>query len=185
MSADLNRRNFLKGMMAAAGVAAVGIPTLAAVAEVVEAAPEPVMPFPGDQGDIFMKVNGVWRFVCRARSLSIQHHVDEIDMTHFGGPPILRYSGLREYRVQIQSYFDKAGQQLLHDAFMERYAQEMAVGLGFGTTAVMRGVIAQMQIQCSHSPDMAEIETEFVASGAVQTFSAPHVAAGNPVLMPL
>lgn len=141
---DLNRRNFLKGLMAAAGVAAVGIPVAPAVVEIVRE--PPALPFPdADVGDVFMQVEKAWRFIGRTSRLQITVNRDEEET--WISPRERRYTALS--KVDINStgevIFDPEGEQLLGRHFMARERTDFAIGQGrYGIFVLKRSAIISM-----------------------------------------
>ncbi|WP_192246118.1 twin-arginine translocation signal domain-containing protein [Mesorhizobium silamurunense] len=140
---DLNRRNFLKGLMAAAGVAAVGIPVAPAVAQI--AAEPPPLPFPdADLGDIFMKTANAWRFIGRSSRLQLTVRRDEEEI--WISPRERRYRGLSTVDIKAtgEVIFDPEGEKLLGHHFMERERTDFAIGQGYGTYVLKRSAIMSM-----------------------------------------
>lgn len=126
---DLSRRNFLKGLMAAAGVAAVGIPLAPAVAEIV---PEPPrLPFlDADVGDVFMKVANAWRFI--GRSSQCQIRIDRHEEEVWISPRERRFRALptMDINAQAEVVFDAEGERLLYEQFADARPADFAIGQG-------------------------------------------------------
>lgn len=128
---DLSRRNFLKGIMAAAGVAAVGMPVDMATA--VEAPPT-ALPFAHEAGDIFMKVDDAWRFLGKSSRIEVYREIMELDFTSLSSrnfPPHREFhSFVGPCQIDIEFYSDAEGRLLLHDRFVNRGDADFAFSLG-------------------------------------------------------
>ncbi|CDX26723.1 exported hypothetical protein [Mesorhizobium plurifarium] len=162
---DLSRRNFLKGLMAAAGVAAVGIPLAPAVAEIV---PEPPpLPFPdADVGDIFMQVANAWRFIGRSSRMQIK--VDRDEEETWISPSERRYTALRTVSINAdgEGVFDSEGERLLHSQFVEYASTDFAVGQGrYGVYVLKKSFISQIDRHFSLDGGAVKTGFKLVVSG--------------------
>lgn len=141
---DLSRRNFLKGLMATAGIAAVGIPVAPAIAAIVEEPPP--LPFPdADVGDVFMQVANAWRFIGRSTKLQLTVHRDEEE--YWISPRERRYRALSTVDINAigEVIFDPEGEQLLYQQFVESGRTEFAIGQGrHGIYVLKRSVITSL-----------------------------------------
>lgn len=126
---DLSRRNFLKGLMATAGVVAAGMPAIAAV----EAAAAPPLPFPDHLlGDVFIKVNDVWRFLGKSTTweLRIERDVSFVDLASFEYPKLRGFSYVDPGSVDVEIMLDSEGRQLLMETFTSGNRADFAMSQG-------------------------------------------------------
>lgn len=165
MTADLNRRNFLKGLMAAAGVAAVGISAAPAIAEIV---PEPPpLPFPdAELGDIFMKTANAWRFIGRSSRMQIKVDRDEEEV--WISPSERRYKALSTVSINAdgEGVFDPEGDRLLNSQFVECASTDFAVGQGrYGIYVLKQSFISQIDRHISLNGGAVKTGFKLIVSG--------------------
>lgn len=128
---DLSRRNFLKGFMATAGIAAAGFPAFAAV--VPEALPEKpkITSWPHERGDFFVKHNGIWRFLGRAQSVHVHYPLEEIDMSAFGEfNPAREIVRSKPPEIDAEILLDADGEELVLDIYNRWETVRMAFSTG-------------------------------------------------------
>ncbi|AMX93653.1 MULTISPECIES: twin-arginine translocation signal domain-containing protein [Mesorhizobium] len=126
---DLSRRNFLKGLMATAGVVAAGMPALAAV----EAAVAPSLPFPDHLlGDVFMKVDDIWRFLGKSTEwmVRIERDVTFVDLASLDRPTHRGVSYVTAGAVDVDIMLDSEGRQMLMETFMAGERVDFAMSQG-------------------------------------------------------
>ncbi|AZO29399.1 twin-arginine translocation signal domain-containing protein [Mesorhizobium sp. M1B.F.Ca.ET.045.04.1.1] len=171
---DLSRRNFLKGLMAAAGVAAVGMPVIAAV----EAVAVPALPFPDhDVGDVFMKVNDVWRLLGKSTSLTVNmarsvsfaslEQIDRLDHRYYCLPDPMELS--------VEALLDNEGRGLLMGEFSSGRHIDFAMSQGEnGLYMIKKSFIREVCATCRHELvidsfelNPSEIEVTIPAAEAV------------------
>ncbi|WP_292636949.1 twin-arginine translocation signal domain-containing protein [Mesorhizobium sp.] len=128
---DLSRRNFLKGLMATAGVVAAGMPVIAAV----EAAAPPPLPFPDHLlGDVFIKANDVWRFLGKSTTweVRVERDVDFAHLASFEFPAHKSALCVTAGAVDVDIMLDSEGRQLLMETFTAGNRADFALSQGEG-----------------------------------------------------
>lgn len=171
MSADLNRRNFLKGLLAGAAVTAVGIPAALASDEYAVASPVLNTPFPGSPGDMFMKINGVWRYVCHAMSIDVRASQQMIDFSHIGSMgQIHREALVREQEISIAGFFEEEGKDMVWGVFNNAEVVKTAVhlqsrGIARNTVYQFDGYMQGMQERYPRS-EFPSVAMDFLPRGS-------------------
>jgi hypothetical protein len=119
---DLSRRNFLKGLMASAGVAAVGIPLHASTVSLA-----PILP-DVEGGDLWLKVDDVWRFIGKAISFERRQDYDTIHDSSCIRKPVLVH---HRFDGDVRMVWDHEGQGILSEIFFRaRESHEAIFGAG-------------------------------------------------------
>lgn len=148
MTLETSRRGFLKGLMAAAGVAAVGIPpeVVAAVAEKM-----PTRPVTFEAGDLWIRRNGVDRFIGKTLSIFFENEIMDLPMDLPAGSPYRGIAKTGNYTGTIEACVDPEGQNILWDAFVDRSRCEFMLGAG-GLVFIQKNIeITDVSIEIGRS----------------------------------
>lgn len=170
---DLSRRNFLKGLMATAGVVAAGMPVLAAV----EAAVAPPLPFPDHLlGDVFMKVDDVWRFLGKSMSwtVNMEREVSFRDLEEDFSGYRTAFPGLLTREADVEIMMDGEGRQMLMSQFLDRGRVDFAMSQGRnglytlkGSTISSASVVTSREVLADRFHlELGEIEVTFPTAEA-------------------
>lgn len=129
MDTVMQRRTFLKGLMAAAAIPVVApLVPMMPVVQAVESEPGLLMV---EYADVWVKRNFIWDFVGRTSAINMSREVSEIDVTSISDGPNMRFMrGLVEPpRMEMNLISDAPGYHLLLDSLGSR--ERLGVAIGF------------------------------------------------------
>lgn len=119
---QMNRRDFLKSLMASAGIAAAGFPALVAAT--------PVFPVTVSFGDVYVRMSDEWKFVGSARKVSLHRDPLEIEPIKDleGGPLYRQFVAGPEIRMSVDMIYLPESQPIIDELFDSDDAHEFIFG---------------------------------------------------------
>lgn len=132
---DVSRRSFLKGAMASAGLVAVGIPL-----DQVNATPvsRPVL-LEVDEGELWLKIDEMWRFIGRAVEWGIETDTYERPDLIIPDTPEIVATGY--HLIDVKVVGDKEGLTLARKTILGRDAVETIIGVDSGQFHIKRATL--------------------------------------------
>lgn len=143
MVLEISRRDWLKGVMASAGLAAVGVPL-----DVVEAAApaiaKPVArPISVECGDFWIRQNGIAHFIGKMTSIEMRFGYAEF----FDGGIFAKFIPDNTVDVDVSIFPDMEGYNILHEILYERQLIEAVFGHESGSYVVSDAFLRNIQAQ--------------------------------------